>query len=402
MKNSTATSKTAQFTTATLGPVSHPSNLLMEFLEVWQKRDKVKACILSWFDSWHKSKGETGWICASYQQIAKAFGYCRDTIWRHLTDLIQEGYVRCRHLRKEEKSYPTDTRKMYQINFVKLRQKVGQENQESSCLKSDGYPSEVQTLEAESQTDLNSFSNLSKTSLTHQAALESCVCEEGLKIFSEQEQIQKTEECSNHEALSHNNAESNTEEFSQHSELKTQGETNSVDQPKGSEEDQGSAQLLTKLNELIHFPLLPIRFNAVKWVIDKYRENLVGAVAAVEQGLIEGWITNPTGYLIKALQEGISVEAESSHSMGRNQWWKWIAQEWGHDKRNCLIERISDLGEGLKVYFSNGLEYPFEEVKLMSLAEVEVLATSQDESPQDHISPEQVQYFRAMIRGIGG
>jgi hypothetical protein len=115
---------------------------------------------------------------------------------------------------------------------------------------------------------------------------------------------------------------------------------------------------------------------------------------------------NPTGYLIRALKEGIKVENNISCAMSRDYWWTWVGENWGKEKRNSLIERISDLGQGLNVYFTNGLECLFDDIKQLSLEEVEALAletseTSNNEPPQDNISPQQVEYLQAIMRGIG-
>ncbi|MEA5498361.1 hypothetical protein VB834_15270 [Limnoraphis robusta Tam1] len=432
MKNLTTTSKTAQFTTATLGVVRHPSNLLVEFLEVWKRRSKVKACILSWLDSWHISKGETGWICASYQQIGKAFGYCRDTIGRHLKDLIKDGYIRRRNLLPHEKRYPTDTRKMYQINFPKLREKVDNEILTPSYDKSDGYPLKYQTVDVENQTDLNSYSNLSKSSLTHQekAPLEKCVCVRGLEIFSERgespekEVFLETQEFSNNQELSNrqellekpevleSEEVSECEKFTTHPEIgesenfSTNQEISEDFQPTTPPQNSSHAELITKLNQSIRPPFKPIQLGSVEWVMRRYPENITGAIKAVKQGLKQGWMKNPTGYLIRALKEGIKVEQNISGAMSRDYWWTWVGENWGKEKRNSLIERVSDLGQGLSVYFTNGLERPFDEIKQLSLEEVEALAletpeTYPDEHPQDPISPQQVEYLQAIMRGIG-
>ncbi|MEL7039323.1 MAG: helix-turn-helix domain-containing protein [Cyanobacteria bacterium J06592_8] len=449
MKTSTSTHNLSQFTTATLGTVRHPSNLLMEFLEIWQKTHKVKAYILSWLDSWHKSKGEKGWICASYQQIANAFGYCRDTIYRHLSELIQEGYIYRRNLYKHEKSYPTDTRKMYQINFVKLRQTVCGESLASNRLKSYSYRNEKQTLDAKNQTQLKSNSTLSKIKLTHQPTLEDCASDDGLEDFLKTEDVQVSEDCLQVEVLSEppenaTDSELTPEPFLKISETQKEHEISSEQNPESLGKDLGSTpfenavqlgnrvdrsldlksscgmqspthsagiefqhggeacgQLVGKLNQLIRLPLQPIQLASVEWVIRKYPQNLDGAVAAVERGLKEGWLNNPTGYLIKALKEGIKVDKNVCNAMSRQYWWTWLGQEWGTQKRNSLIERVSDIGEGLKVYFSNGQEYPFEQVKQMSIEEVEALATPNPENPEDQISFEQFQSLKAFIQGVG-
>ncbi|WP_413167741.1 hypothetical protein ACL6C3_13705 [Capilliphycus salinus ALCB114379] len=414
MKHLTTTSKTAQFTTATLGVVRHPSNLLVEFLEVWKRRSKVKACILSWLDRAHLSKGETGWICASYQQIGKAFGYCRDTIGRHLKDLIQDGYIRRRNLLPHEKRYPTDTRKMYQINFPKLREKVDNEILTPSYDKSDGYPLKYQTVDVKNQTDLNSYSNLSKSSLTHQekAPLEKCVCVRGLEIFSERGESQEQEifleqpEFSEHPELLEPEELSENQDLSECKKFPTLQEISEDSQPSTPPQNSGHAQLITKLNQSIRPPLKPIQLGSVQWAMRRYPENITGAIKAVQQGLKQGWMKNPTGYLIRALKEGIKVEQNISGAMSRDYWWTWVGENWGKEKRNSLIERVSDYGWGLNVYFANGLERPFDEIKQLSLEEVEVLAletpkTSHDERPQDNISPQQVEYLQAIMRGIG-
>jgi hypothetical protein len=82
------------FFTQVLGEVSHPINIVREYLEAFG--NKCKASILSWLDSWTRTKiaqGKDIWVWERQRNLAKELGYNKDTINIHLNELIDSGFI---------------------------------------------------------------------------------------------------------------------------------------------------------------------------------------------------------------------------------------------------------------------------------------------------------------------
>jgi len=108
-----------QFTSAFLGQVQHPINILQEYLSAFG--NKCQAAILSWLDNWTKTKrkeGESDWVWIVLQDLAAELGYCKDTIFRHLRQLLQMGVVE----RQRARRWATDRAWKYRIVSDNLAQ----------------------------------------------------------------------------------------------------------------------------------------------------------------------------------------------------------------------------------------------------------------------------------------
>jgi DNA-binding MarR family transcriptional regulator len=113
-----------------LGP-TQPINLLEEYLSIFRGRQKSKAYLLSWLDNWifkKKRDGQAPWIYVVLQDLADDLGYCRDTVHRHLKDLVEMGLLD----RKPYKRWATDNIWQYTINFEEVQKWLLKE----SCLSS--------------------------------------------------------------------------------------------------------------------------------------------------------------------------------------------------------------------------------------------------------------------------
>ena len=80
------------FTSAYLGEVQHPKNVLREYLTAFG--NKCQADILSWLDGWTKTKrsqGKSDWVRVVTDELAQTLGYCKATICKHLQDLRKKG-----------------------------------------------------------------------------------------------------------------------------------------------------------------------------------------------------------------------------------------------------------------------------------------------------------------------
>ncbi|PSB02771.1 hypothetical protein [Merismopedia glauca] len=99
---------------------TRPINLLKEYLDIFRGRQKSKAYLLSWLDNWlfrKKKAGLVPWVYVVLQDVADELGYCRDTVHRHLQELMELGLIS----RRPYHRYPTDNIWEYTINFEELR-----------------------------------------------------------------------------------------------------------------------------------------------------------------------------------------------------------------------------------------------------------------------------------------
>lgn len=106
----------SSFTSATLGAVHRPVNILKEFLELFSRGNKCKAVILSWLDGKLFSGSE--WVRVTFQDLADTLGYCRETIAKHIKELVELKILE--ETVKGKKPFPTDTAKKYRLNVEKL------------------------------------------------------------------------------------------------------------------------------------------------------------------------------------------------------------------------------------------------------------------------------------------
>ncbi len=133
----------SQFTSAFLGQVQHPINILQEYLAAFG--NKCQAAILSWLDNWTRTKRKeelSDWVWLVLSDLAAELGYCKDTIFRHLHHLVEMGVIE----RQRAKRWATDRAWKYRIVSQKLAQYIGLcENQTVDITKSVHRESEDST-----------------------------------------------------------------------------------------------------------------------------------------------------------------------------------------------------------------------------------------------------------------
>lgn len=156
----------SHFTSAFLGGVQHPINILQEYLQAFG--NKCQAAILSWLDNWTRTKRkeqESDWVWLVLQDLAAELGYCKDTIFRHLQRLLELGVIE----RQRAKRWATDRAWKYRIVPQKLAEYIGfNENQTVDNDKSVHGESESGTSIVENQ-DKNIGSNSSSSYTQPQA-----------------------------------------------------------------------------------------------------------------------------------------------------------------------------------------------------------------------------------------
>lgn len=131
------------FASSVLGEVSHPINVLREYLKMF--KNKCQAAIVSWLDGWthtKRSQGQDEWVWLTLDFLAKELGYCKDTIHTHLKKLLKAGVIE----RKPAKRWPTDNAWSYRLVPQEIKKNFTGENQTADKLKPDCQQPENQTV----------------------------------------------------------------------------------------------------------------------------------------------------------------------------------------------------------------------------------------------------------------
>ncbi len=137
------------FTSAFLGGVQHPINILQEYLAAFG--NKCQAAILSWLDNWTRTKrkeAQSDWVWLVLQDLAAELGYCKDTIFRHLHHLVEMGVLE----RQRARRWATDRAWKYRIVSAQLGKYIClNENQTADISKSVHRESVVSTSTVQNQ-----------------------------------------------------------------------------------------------------------------------------------------------------------------------------------------------------------------------------------------------------------
>ncbi len=323
------------FTSAVLGAVQHPTNILTEYLSRFRGVKKFKAYILSWLDGWIHQKlkaGKPPWVYVVTQELAEALGCCRDTVFRHLKDLCEMGILK----KTPYKRWATDNIWAYTIDFDRLKQELAptvdistNENQTTFSPKSDSRESDNWQPTVENQTAyINTIPNSSPRQPQHDLPAAEEIVEEKEPPIPEQAIAAKPTSVELKRACS------------TISRLSSQVQTNSQ----------------------------------VKAAIEKYWANFPAALERVKIAVQENWRCNLTGVLVKALKEGVLSEnaAPPCTFFG----WK----EWADEaiKRRLMQYSHSQNGD-IMVHFVDGGQMLWSRLRGLSWVEVELIASEGDE-----------------------
>lgn len=323
------------FTSAVLGAVQHPTNILTEYLSRFRGVKKFKAYILSWLDGWihHKLKaGKPPWVYVINQELAEALGCCRDTVFRHLKDLCEMGIL----TKTPYKRWATDNIWAYSIDFEKLRQELAPpvdisatENQIADSRKSDSRESEIVQPIAENQTaDISLIPNSSQVQPQHSLPAAGGIVKE------EEQPIPKQK---------------------------------IVISPTG-EEFKNACTQISRLSPNVQTN------SQVKTAIKTHWANFPAALERLKIAVQENWRCNLTGVLVKALKEGVPSEdvAPPCAFFG----WK----EWADEAIKRRLMQYSHSQEGdIMVHFVGGGQALWSQLRALSWSEVELIAKGEVE-----------------------
>ena len=245
----------SHFTSAFLGQVQHPINILQEYLAAFG--NKCQAAILSWLDNWTRTKrkeAQSDWVWLVLSDLAVELGYCKDTIFRHLQRLLELGVIE----RLRAKRWATDRAWKYRIVFHKLAQYIGLcENQTVDSDKSEHQESVARTSTFQNQ-DNNIGSNSSLSYVQPQA--------EPVAVESE-EIVEKP------------------------------------DEPTDEEVKDVCIQLRRLSPDISINP-------QVKSAIRSFWHNVPSGLARVKNAISEGWCKQPTGVFVQTLKNGAIEDKE--------------------------------------------------------------------------------------------
>ncbi len=142
------------FTSATLGEIRPPLNILKEFLATFNRRQKCKAAILSWLDGKHYYGNS--WVRITFENLADILGYCRETISKHMKELIFDGLVED----KPSHRFPKDTASEYRLNLKKILETIESSRCQKIDIEAPDIPPEcAKNSSTYSKTSLELFEN---------------------------------------------------------------------------------------------------------------------------------------------------------------------------------------------------------------------------------------------------
>lgn len=319
----------SNFASATLGQINTPVNILKEFLEIFNRRQKCKAAILSWLDGKHYYGQE--WVRLTFEELADILGYCRETISKHIRELVAEELIQ----ELPANRFPKDTANKYRINLNWLSE-INVSESFSKLLGLVEFPDILSKMlfgrceKIDTSMPNNSPINANNPSTyrnTVKAFKNNNVVEE--KAGSEEQELPKLNHCAD------------------------EIELNSSSIPQSLHEDNSSAadqptkqQLREACTELKRLRINPDRCMRV---MKKYWGNVAGAITRVKEAVTENWCDNPTGLFIASCESGAKPKNAITEDV--KQWFDWARSQ-----------RIVAAMSGGVVYTHDGVPVPLEEM----------------------------------------
>lgn len=335
------------FASFTLGQISAPVNILKEFLEIFNRRHKCKAAILSWLDGKHFYGQE--WARITFEELGKILGYCRETISKHIRELVTDKLID----ELPADRFPKDTANMYRLNpnwlppiefdksewdilsellgfwkhldmlpkilFFGRCEKIDIDRPKNSPINANNPP----TLE----TNLNFFKNNN----TDVAEKKEVVDEEQEPDWEsiaditetwEQSQVTETNEpIPTHYAEIQEKSSLDDEidpcegDFSAPPEPAILNSEKTPDRPTKQEIKDTCAELKR----------LRVNPDPCLGAIKKYWGNVAGAIARVKEAIAEGWCDNPTGLFINSCKSGIKPKTAVTTDV--SDWFTWARKQ---------------------------------------------------------------------------
>ncbi|MGL5923087.1 hypothetical protein [Chroococcidiopsis sp.] len=317
------------FTSAVLGTVQHPTNILTEYLSRFRGVKKFKAYILSYLDGWIHTKIQAGkppWVYVVNQELAEALGCCRDTVFRHLKDLCEMGILK----KTPYKRWATDNIWAYTIDFERLKRElsffVPAENQTAESLITGSGESDFSQPSAENQTAYRSLTLNSSSATT----------EHSLPVVAEEKKAEILREA--------------------------------VPAAKISKKEQPTEEELNAANRQISALTTSVKVTLqVRGAIAQYWANFPAALERLKIAVEENWnCKNLTGVLVKALKEGVPSEDAAPPCT----FYGW--GEWANEATKRRLMEYSEAQNGdIMVHFVGGVSRLWSEIRGLSWVELQ-------------------------------
>lgn len=289
------------FTSGSLGEVKTPVNILKEFLATFNRRQKCKAAILSWLDGRHYYGQD--WIRVTFETLADALGYCRETISKHMRELIEMGLVEC----DRSQLFPKDTACVYQINQSKLIESL----EISRCEK---INIDERKNSHVSENNFATYISNSKSVKSQQQAASKKGLEPDWDAIEEQTeygaQAQSVAEQSSFEEVTVTSPTKNVNRDSKTNSINYNLDRSSAADDE-DEEKPTSKELRDIYQQLREIPCTPAfkLNNQIQATVAKHWSNVPGAIAYLKEA-IRTWkrVESPEAVFIKACKQGNKPE----------------------------------------------------------------------------------------------
>ncbi|GEM_PF-2003724 len=314
------------FISATLGEIRPPLNILKEFLATFNRRQKCKAAILSWLDGKHYYGNY--WVRITFENLADILGYCRETISKHMRELLFDGLVED----KPSHRFPKDTASEYRLNLEKILETIDYSRCQKISVKAPDIPPECpKNSPTYNKTSLELFEN------NNVGGKEKDGEPDWDTITSEAQgwKPQKTGYVEESEEVIEQSTDCNGDEF----------RTEQVEVVTSSEKPQ-KHELKEVCTELKRLRINP---DPCLGVIKKYYRNVAGAIARVKEAIDEGWCDNPTGLFIASCKNGEKPKNTPNDEVSA--WFEWARKK-----------RIAIAMSGGVVYTTDGEAVKIEEM----------------------------------------
>lgn len=333
------------FTSAVLGQIHTPVNILKEFLQFFNRRQKCKAAILSWLDGKHYYGQE--WVRITFEELADILGYCRETISRHLTELVADKFVE----KLRANRFPKDTAYKYRLNLGWLNLEFDEVvlGYASKLLGFAQYQHLLPkvlfrcekidiSVPKNSRIDANNLATYRNTlkPLKNNNTAVGEVKDEGVEpsLYEPVRQAKESEQPQITHFGDEQELDNSTGEIDPHD-----------DEFSESKVEVGSSTYKPSKHEIAEVctELRRLRINPEPClgVVKKYWANVAGAIARVKEAIHEGWSTNPTGLFITSCETGAKPKGTVTSDV--NRWYEWA-------KRNRVVAAMS----GKIVYTPDG------------------------------------------------
>lgn len=344
------------FASFALGQISAPVNILKEFLEIFNRRHKCKAAILSWLDGKHFYGQE--WVRTTNESLGKILGYCRETISKHLRELVRDKLID----ELPANLFPKDTANIYRLNpnwlppiefdksewdalsvllgFWKHLDMLPKILFLRRCEKIDIDRPINQPINANNPPTLETTIKLFKNNNTAVAEKKVVVEEKEPDWGSIAAATNTWEQTQASPSVEDVEEEAPSDEIDPHEDKSSAPEIESISKPNKQE-------IRETCDELKRLRINP---DPCLGVIKKYWGNVAGAIARVKEALSEGWCDNPTGLFINSCKSG--VKSKTTVTTDVNDWFKWA-----HRKRIVLA-----MAGGQWAYLPDGSQAPLEEM----------------------------------------